>query len=124
MARDQSRSKRKVSGGRYIAFRKKKARDLAREPALTKIGNKRARTLRIKGGNQKKILLSVEEVNVFDGKTIKKIKVKAVLENPANRHFVRRNILTKGAVLDTELGKVKITNRPGQENFVNARLVK
>tara|TARA_Y100000310_G_C20391825_1_gene673185 strand:- start:303 stop:677 length:375 start_codon:yes stop_codon:yes gene_type:complete len=124
MAIDQSRSRRKITGGRYRAYRKKKSRDLGREPALTKVGKKRVRTLRTRSGGKKKILLSVSKINVFDGEKYKKIDIKAVLQNPANRHFVRRNILTKGAVVDTEVGKVKITNRPGQENFVNGVLVK
>ena len=36
---------------------------------------------------------------------------------------VRRNILTKGAIIETDAGKAKITNRPGQEGTVNAVLV-
>jgi len=47
-----------------------------------------------------------------------------VLENPANRHFVRRNILTKGTIIETVKGKAKITGRPGQEGMVNAVLIK
>jgi small subunit ribosomal protein S8e len=46
-----------------------------------------------------------------------------VTENPANKNFVRRNILTKGAVVATDLGKAKITSRPGQDGEVNAILL-
>ena len=46
-----------------------------------------------------------------------------VTENPANKNYVRRNYLTKGAVVTTELGKAKITNRPGQDGCINAVLV-
>jgi len=56
-------------------------------------------------------------------KKYSKVKIKNVVENPANRHFVRRNILTKGTVVDTDKGKAKITNRPGQEGSINAVLV-
>ncbi|MEK6848627.1 MAG: 30S ribosomal protein S8e, partial [Nanoarchaeota archaeon] len=42
---------------------------------------------------------------------------------PANRHFIRRNIMTKGSVIDTELGKARITSRPGQDGVVNAVLI-
>ena len=44
----------------------------------------------------------------------KKATIKTVTENPANIHYVRRNILTKGAVVDTDLGQVRVTSRPGQ----------
>jgi small subunit ribosomal protein S8e len=45
------------------------------------------------------------------------------VENPANKNYIRRNILTRGAVVMTELGKAKITSRPGQDGEVNAILV-
>jgi small subunit ribosomal protein S8e len=32
---------------------------------------------------------------------------------------VRRNIITKGAVVDTDIGHVKITSRPGQSGALN-----
>ena len=46
-----------------------------------------------------------------------------VVENPANRHFVRRNIMTKGTVIETEKGKARITSRPGQDGTINAVLI-
>jgi small subunit ribosomal protein S8e len=48
----------------------------------------------------------------------------SVVENQANPHFVRRNIVTKGAVVETELGRVRITSRTGQDGVVNAVLIK
>ena len=47
-----------------------------------------------------------------------------VQENQANPHFVRRNTMTKGALIKTEIGTAKMINRPGQEGFINALLVK
>ncbi|MBI2672668.1 30S ribosomal protein S8e [Candidatus Woesearchaeota archaeon] len=121
----QSRAKRKATGGRYIAFRKKKNFELGNLPSFTKLDKKKTLVLRKKGGGKKLRLLSYNIVNVFDPKTKKysKVAIKTVLENPANRHFVRRNIMTKGTIIDTDLGKAKITNRPGQENVINAVLV-
>ena len=46
-----------------------------------------------------------------------------VVDNKANTHFVRRNIITKGAVVETSLGKAKVTSRPGQHGMVNGVLV-
>jgi small subunit ribosomal protein S8e len=124
MALAQYRSKRKVSGGIYISYRGKKKFELGKEPVNTKVGELRKKQTRIMGGNKKNLLLSIDSANVFDGKTYKKVKIKEVLENTANRHFVRRNIITKGAVIDTEIGKAKVTSRPGQETVVNAVLLK
>ena len=50
--------------------------------------------------------------------------MKTVSENTADRHFVRHNIITKGAIVMTSKGKAKVTNRPGQEGIINAVLVK
>ena len=56
-------------------------------------------------------------------KKSQKAELKTVVESPANRNFVRRNIITKGSVVETSLGKVKITSRPGQEGTLNGVLV-
>ena len=124
MARDQDRSKKKASGGRYHPYRSKIKSELAGFAANTKLGERKARVNRVLGGNKKSSLLSVNEVNVADKKgKVTKTKIINVLENPANPHLVRRNILTKGAIVKTDLGKVKITSRPGQESTVNGVLV-
>lgn len=125
MAKTKLRSKRKNTGGRYKAARKKKQRDLARLPAHTKLGEKRTTKIRGRSALKKVVAFSIDVANVYDSKTKKyhKIKIKTILENPANRHFVRRNIMTKGTIIDTELGKAKIVSRPGQEGVVNAVLI-
>ena len=46
-----------------------------------------------------------------------------VKENPSNRHFVRRNIVTKGCIVDTELGEAIVTSRPGQVGTLNGKLI-
>jgi small subunit ribosomal protein S8e len=47
----------------------------------------------------------------------------AVKSNPANPFFARRNITTKGAVVETEIGDAVVTSRPGQDGLVNAKLI-
>jgi len=125
MARNTSRSKRKVSGGLYKRLRKKRLTDLARNPALTKIASIRKSNLRTQGGHNKIITLSTNEANIYDPKSkkFKKATIKMVVENKANKDFVRMNILTKGAIIETDLGKARIINRPGQEPQINAILV-
>ena len=124
MAKSQLRSRKKPSSGKYVKSRKKKLYELGRDATLTKLGEISKRVLRVRSGSKKEILLTVDTINVFDGKAHKKAKIKTVLENPANRHYVGRNILTKGTVVDTELGKVRITSRPGQEGTLSGVLVK
>lgn len=125
MARSTQRSKRKSSGGRYHASRSKRKFELARYSANTGLDKERKlKTIRIRGGSIKHVLLKVKEVNVSDskGKT-NKTEILNVIGNEANLNLVRRNILTKGAVVETKLGKVKITSRPGQEGSVNGVLL-
>ena len=121
----QSRSKRKVSGGRYKAARSKRKFEIGRSSSQTKVAPKKLKKIRTKGGGSKNRLLRTETANLYDPKTKKytKTKIKSVVENPANRHFVRRNIITKGCVIETEKGKAKVTSRPGQDGMVNAVLI-
>jgi small subunit ribosomal protein S8e len=125
MARSQHKSKRSPTGAKYKASRKKKQYELGREPTLTFLAKRKLKRIRELGGHIKKVLLSEETANVVDPKTKKafKAKIKNVVENPANRNYVRRNILTKGTIVMTEKGKAKITSRPGQEGTVNAILI-
>lgn len=126
MAISQRRSVRKPSGSKYKQKgRKKKQYELGREPALTKLEKKRSKYVRTMGNNRKIRLLSTDTANLFDSKAKKyeQVKIKAVVENPANRHFIRRSIMTKGTVIETEKGKARITSRPGQDGIVNAVLI-
>ncbi len=126
MANAQSRSKRKPTGGRYVPMRSKRLRELARLPTLTRVGERLIKTMRKRGGKTKTISITDTTANVFDPKTKKysKVKIEQVVENPANRHFVRRNILTRGTIIKTSKGNAKILSRPGQEGVVNAIFVK
>jgi small subunit ribosomal protein S8e len=125
MAISQLRSKRTKTGSRYTSSRKKKLYELGSLPTLTKVGTKKVSTVRVTGANQKKKLFSTEEANLYDAKSKKYLKTKivSVKENPANRNFTRRNIITKGTLIETEKGTAKVTNRPGQDGIINAVLV-
>ena len=125
MALSQARPKRKQTGARYKDYRKKRQHELGREPSFTKLGKKRAQIIRTMGANRKLRLLSADTANLFDpkSKSFKQVKIKTITDNPANRHFIRRNIMTRGSVIDTELGKARITSRPGQDGVVNAVLI-
>ena len=122
----QKRSRRKPTGGYYKkkSMSKRKV-NIGRTPSMSKVSDKtKVKKIKTRGGNEKLRILEEQFANIKD-KTNKhsKVKIKGVLENPANRNFVRRNILTKGTIIDTEKGKAKITSRPGQHGIVNAELI-
>jgi len=115
---------RKISGGKYKKRRKTKSYERSGQKVNIKLGEEKKKTKKIMGGNKKTVLLNVKFINVKNGKDSKKIEIKNVLETPSNRFLARQNIVTKGTVVETELGKVKVTNRPSQEGLVNGILVK
>ncbi len=115
---------RKISGGKYRPNRKKKKYELPGIPRVVKMRPTKKKVIRGLGGNTRTVLLSCEEANVTDKKGKTKIsKIKNVVETKANRFWARQNILVKGAIIETELGKARITNRPSQEGSVNAVLI-
>ena len=120
-----TRKGRKISGGKYIRARKKKLCELAGQRRTVKLGENKRRSIRTRGGNKKMFNLRANIINVkINEKTTKKVEIKNVLETPSNRFLARQNILTKGTIVKTELGNVKITNRPTQEGVVNGILIK
>ncbi len=121
----QGKSVRKATGGRYHASRGKKRFEIGRSPADTIIGITRVKTIRVTGGNTKVRALRCEFANVSDKKTgkVQKVKINSVAENAANPNYVRRNLMTKGAIITTELGKAQIVSRPGQDGVINAVLI-
>ena len=125
MAQSQWRSKRKVSGGRYHYFRGKKKNELAGYAANTKLGSKVSIvSRRVLGGHHKQGILASNSINVSDKKgKVTKTEIINVVGNTANPNLVRRNIMTKGAVVETKLGKARITSRPGQDGLVNGVLL-
>jgi small subunit ribosomal protein S8e len=124
MARTQHRSKRKASGGRYRAARGKKGFELVGYATHTKLHSDcKTKTKRTIGGGSKSILLSCNVINVASKGKIQKTEIVNVLENQANPNLVRRNVITKGAVVETKLGKARVTSRPGQEGTINGILL-
>ncbi len=121
----QGRSTRKYTSGRIISARSKKRYELGGDEANTHLGEIIRKTERTMGGNEKTRLLRDSNAIVTDPKTntAKKVKIETVSGNPANIHYVRRNIITKGAIIRTELGAARVTNRPGQEGNINAVLI-
>lgn len=117
----QGRSRRKPSGGRLRPIRKKRRFEIAREIQHATIGTGTVKAYRVKGDNRKLRILTTNTVNVYDPATkqMKVVKLLTVRENPANPNYVQRNIITRGAIVETELGLVQIRSRPGQDGVLN-----
>ncbi len=80
-------------------------------------------------GNTVKIKLTkAQNASVTDQKSGKTTPMNIVWvhENPANRLYVRRNIITKGTLIEVEANGTKafarVTSRPGQNGTVTAVL--
>lgn len=120
------RSKRKSTGGKIRRLSKKKKYQRGSDFLEIRIGEKKLKTKRLCGGRERKRPLSMSDVNLADPRTgkITKTRILSVDDNQANVHFVRRNVLTKGALIKTGSGVARITSRPGHSGIVNAVLVK
>jgi small subunit ribosomal protein S8e len=125
LARSQARSKRKYTGKKYRQQHKKRKRELERPSMETKIGQEKTKHQRTMGGNSKLKIFSSTFINLTDPATniTKKFKILKFESNPASKDLNRRHILTKGAIVETELGKAKISSRPGQHGVLNAILI-
>lgn len=121
----QGSSRRKATGGKVIAARGKRKFEMGRESADTRISEIKRKKIPTMGGNRKVRLLQSNIANVTnpkDGKTVT-APIETVIDNTANKHYVRRNILTKGSVIRTAIGTARVTSRPGQDGVVNAVLI-
>lgn len=121
----QSKDRKKVSSGMKQLHRKKRLYDKGSRPILTRVGKTKVRKDRVRSGAEKLRILRIDVANVYDPKEkkFKKAVIKNVGENPANRHYARANIMTKGSIIETDLGKARVTSRPGQEGAINATLI-
>ncbi|MEM3113306.1 MAG: 30S ribosomal protein S8e [Candidatus Pacearchaeota archaeon] len=116
---------RKISGGKYKFQRKKKKYELNGIPRVVKLGETKSKKIRLIGGKRKTVLLKSNTINIIDKKTgkAKKLKISNVIETPSNRFLARQNVITKGAIVETESGKARVTNRPSQEGSVQGILI-
>ena len=125
MAIWQGRSKRKDTGGMYKPLRNKKAFEIGPEKQLAVVGASSVKKYRTRGAKGKLRIMKADMANVLDPKTKKIVrsKIVTVKSNAADPNYVQRNIINKGAVVQTEAGLAKITSRPGQDGIINATLI-
>ena len=116
--------KQKFSGGRKRPNQKKHKREMGRYPVETRLGERSIKHQRVRGGNQKVKLYFDDYINVTDGATTQRVKILDVLENPSNKDYNRRKIITRNTLIKTELGNVRVSSRPGQTPVINGKLIK
>lgn len=115
-------SGRKYTGGRKIAMRSRRKFEIDRYPNEAVIGSNVKVTRRVRGDNSKTSLKTVEFANVSnveENKTTRS-KILRVIKNTANKDYERRGVITKGTVIETELGMARVISRPGQVGLINA----
>ena len=125
MALWQGKSNKKSTGGRLVPSKGKRKFEIGREKQYTRIGAQSLKKYRTCGGNVKVGMLAAQYANVLNKSTnkVQKVEIKNVKVNPADPNFVQRNIINKGATIETELGDAIVTSRPGQDGTVNAVLI-
>ncbi len=117
------KSGRKASGGRYKKPKKKKLTGRQGQTRIVKIGDTKTKLLKGRGGNTKLVSFLNNVANLMIKGKAKKSTIKNVLETPSNVFLARQNILVKGAIIETDLGKARITNRPSQEGNIQAEIL-
>lgn len=93
--------KRRATGGRMVALRKKRKFELGRQPSLTKLGAKRVRSVRVRGGHQKFRALRANDGNFSWGSEglARKTRILDVVYNASNNELVRTKTLVKNAII-------------------------
>ncbi len=120
----KSRTKSSGNGKRRIKLRDKRRSEIGSYFSSTKMSeNNVVKKVRRRGGSVSSVLKSAGFANLLTKDGYKKVKIKGVLESKDNRNFARQNIITKGTIITTDLGKAQVLNRPGREGSINARLI-
>ena len=119
----QGRSPRKRTGGRRRNFRKKKKHELGGQPTETRLAETKLKTVEARGNTEKVRAITADTASVATDSEVVAAEIEDVVENASNPNYVRRNIITKGAVIETDEGRARVTSRPGQTGQVNAVLV-
>ncbi|XP_077227757.1 small ribosomal subunit protein eS8-like isoform X3 [Tasmannia lanceolata] len=97
-----SMHKRRATGGKKKAWRKKRKYELGRQPANTKLSsNKTVRRIRTRGGNAKWRALRLDTGNYSWGSeaVTRKTRILDVVYNASNNELVRTQTLVKSAIV-------------------------
>lgn len=118
-----ARSMKKRTGGRRRPIRKRRKHEIGSEPTETRLDDPQLKVVETHGNTRKVRAISADTANVATDDGVVAATIEDVAENPSNPNYVRRNIVTKGAIIDTDVGRARVTSRPGQDGQVNAVLL-
>ena len=118
--RDHGRSLRLRTGGRRRPKRDRRKHELGSEPTETQVGDTELKTVDARGGQTKVRAIRSDRASVAADGEVVATEITDVVENPADPNYARRNIITRGAIIETTEGKAKVTSRPGQDGQINA----
>ena len=119
---NHARSTKKRTGGRRRAVRKKRKHELGSAPTETQVGEHKLKVVETHGGNTKVRAIETDVASIATEDGVESATIEDVVENASNPNYVRRNIITKGAIIETDMGRARVTSRPGQDGQVNAVL--
>ncbi|XP_050219290.1 40S ribosomal protein S8-1 [Mercurialis annua] len=105
-----SMHKRRATGGKKKAWRKKRKYELGRQPANTKLSsNKTVRRVRVRGGNVKWRALRLDTGNYSWGSeaVTRKTRILDVMYNASNNELVRTQTLVKSAIVQVDAAPFK-----------------
>ncbi|XP_031101493.1 40S ribosomal protein S8-2-like [Ipomoea triloba] len=105
-----SMHKRRATGGKKKAWRKKRKYELGRQPASTKLSsNKTVRRVRVRGGNVKWRALRLDTGNYSWGSeaVTRKTRILDVVYNASNNELVRTQTLVKSAIVQVDAAPFK-----------------
>ncbi|XP_059448135.1 small ribosomal subunit protein eS8 [Corylus avellana] len=105
-----SMHKRRATGGKKKAWRKKRKYELGRQAANTKLSsNKTVRRIRVRGGNVKWRALRLDTGNYSWGSEAvsHKTRILDVVYNASNNELVRTQTLVKGAIVQVDVAPFK-----------------
>jgi small subunit ribosomal protein S8e len=96
-----SRHKRRSTGGRMPVHQKKRKFEMGRQPSMTKLGAKRVRPVRCRGGNLKYRALRIDAGNFSWGSEAvsRKSRVIDVIYNATNNELVRTKTIVKNCIV-------------------------
>ena len=99
-----SQHKRRLTGGKKPKHHMKRKFEMGRQMAMTKIGAKRTREVRCRGGNMKYRALRLDTGNFSWGSEVctRKTRVLDVVYNASNNELVRTKTLVKGAIVQVD----------------------
>lgn len=121
--KDHGRSLRRRTGGRRRPKRDRRKHELGNEPTETQLGEPKLKSVTVRGTKNKVKAITTDTASVATDDGVVAATIEDVIENPADPNYARRNIMTRGSIIQTSEGKARVTSRPGQDGQINAVLV-